>query len=445
MKWVALVLFIAAVPALLGWLRQNSRLAPRAWALMGFLPFVLELWNLNVAPISWALWPGYVKGIEITLLDAVALAVYLSRPRLRAPLPFRSLFIFYIFASLLAVAFADIPQAAFFYSWQLARVFLLFAAVASVCMDDRGPPAIILGMVIGLCMQAGFTIQASLSGATQASGTFGHQNLLGMITHFVAFPALALFLVNGKRRAPLFGVASGVIIAVLGASRATIGLSGIGYISLLVLSIARKSSPRKTAIAGIGLAALAAVAPLASSSLASRFEAAPISGDYDERAAFEKAARLIIADHPMGIGANQYVVRANTGGYSERAGVVWNSGSRSANVHNVYLLVTAETGYLGLVAFVCLLMGPMIVAFRSAWANRGDKRGDLMLGLGVSLAIVSIHCFYEWVFMTYQIQYLFAIVVGMIAGVVRQTRASKLRKIVPTTNVRGDSTIAPVS
>jgi len=212
-----------------------------------------------------------------------------------------------------------------------------------------------------------------------------------------------------------------------------------------VLSIARKSSPRKSAIAGIGFVALLVITPLALSSLAARFEATPIAGAYDERAAFEKAAKMIIADHPMGIGANQYVVTANTQGYSERAGVVWNFGSRAANVHNVYLLVTAETGYLGLIAFVSVLVVPMIAAFRFAWRNRKDRRGELMLGLAVSLAVVGIHCFYEWIFVTYQVQYLFALVVGMIAGMIRQNAASKMRKPVRAVTLDHDGAAVPVS
>ena len=56
----------------------------------------------------------------------------------------------------------------------------------------------------------------------------------------------------------------------------------------------------------------------------------------------------MIADHPLGVGANQYVIVANTGGYSARAGVPWNTDERAAPVHDAYYLVTAELGFLGL-------------------------------------------------------------------------------------------------
>ena len=35
-------------------------------------------------------------------------------------------------------------------------------------------------------------------------------------------------------------------------------------------------------------------------------------------------------NHPMGVGANQYVIVADSKGYSQNAGVIWNSLSRGA-------------------------------------------------------------------------------------------------------------------
>lgn len=434
MKWVALLLFIATVPALMSWLRGNPQRAPTVWAAMAFMPFVMDPWHLKVAPISWALWPGYVKGLEVSLLDAFALAIVLSYQKVRVKSPIFAILTIYILIALLTMAYSPVPQAAFFYAWQLARVMLLFAAAAKICNDERGPSAMIFGMVLGLCVQAGYAIEQRFSGVTQASGTFGHQNLLGMVSHFVTFPALALLMVDGKKRAPLFGVLAGAIVIIFGASRATLGLAAIGFASLLLLSIVRKATPRKSMIVGLGLIGLLAATPLALSSLQMRFEEVPLSTDgYDERQAFERAAKMAIADHPMGVGSNQYVIVANTQGYSDRAGVIWNRGSRSANVHNAYLLVRAETGFLGLAAFIALLFVPISMALRGAWRHRKDPRGDLLLGIGVSLVIVSIHNFYEWIFVVYPVQALFAIDVGIVVALVRQMARedsdnSKLRR-----------------
>ena len=74
---------------------------------------------------------------------------------------------------------------------------------------------------------------------------------------------------------------------------------------------------------------------------------------------------------------------ANGGGYNNEAGVAWAAGSDSALVHNIYLLVGAETGYLGLLAFL-FVYPPLAVAFRCGWRMDGDPRGDFT-GLGVAL------------------------------------------------------------
>jgi O-antigen ligase len=154
--------------------------------------------------------------------------------------------------------------------------------------------------------------------------------------------------------------------------------------------------------------------------LNSRFAVNPISDNYDERAAFQRAAESILSDHPMGIGANNYVVVANVGGYNNRAGVVATASSLGAHVHNAYLLVAAETGYFGLVTFVLLLLQPLAVAFIWGWRAREPLTGDILLGLGVSLLIVYLHSFFEWVLVTYHLQYFVAVQAGMIAGLARQ-------------------------
>ena len=194
---------------------------------------------------------------------------------------------------------------------------------------------------------------------------------------------------------------------------------------LLILSIIRKPSSRKTKIAALGILTLAVAAPLAVSSLDQRFAEKPISGSYDERAAFERAAKMMLADHPMGVGANNYVVVANTNGYSERAGVIWNWTSRSAHVHNTYLLVAAETGYLGLLCFIAFLLWPIVAALKFAWTDRRDPRGDLALGLAVTMIVVALHCFFEWIWVTYVVQYLVGICYAIMAGLMMQRKWEK--------------------
>jgi hypothetical protein len=130
-KWIFLAVIFGAVLPLTGWLRQNPNKAPIVWMLFGLLPFVLGPLHLTVSPISWAGWPGYVKGAEISALDALAVAVYLSLPRGgRHSLPFRLSMGLYFIAVLVSALQTQVPIATLFYAWQLARMFLLYAVAA---------------------------------------------------------------------------------------------------------------------------------------------------------------------------------------------------------------------------------------------------------------------------------------------------------------------------
>jgi O-antigen ligase len=162
----------------------------------------------------------------------------------------------------------------------------------------------------------------------------------------------------------------------------------------------------------------------AASSLQQRFQQHEGSGlrlseEDSERIRYKEAASEILADHPMGIGANHFTYVANVGGYFTRVGEVWGLG-RSSNVHNIYWLVAAETGYIGLVAFVAFILAPLIAALRCGLRHRGDPRGDLLLGLGCSLLVVYIHSFEEWIFVVFDSQYVLAIVIGLIAGLTQE-------------------------
>jgi O-antigen ligase len=421
LKWVILVFALAGIFPLAAWIRRYPSIAPKLWTLMGILPFAqAAIPHLNIAIISWADWPGYVKGVELSALDLVALAFYLALPRALNPVPFRFSIAFYFSAVLISSFQASEPVAALFYPWQLIRIFLIYVVASRACADARFIPAVLTGMAIGLCFEAGVVIWQRFGlGELQPNGTFSHQNLLGLVSHFVVFPILAALLGNPRKVALTAVLLAGATIAVLTASRATIGLAGFGYVALFALSVVRRPTKWKAVIGLIGALAIAVLAVAAFSSLERRFAASSDRG-YDERSAFELAAAMILADHPMGIGANNYAYFATTEGYSRQARVESVDLSLSPHVHNAYLLTAAETGYIGLVAFVLLLLRPLTTALLCAWKNRIDHRSEILLGFGVGLLIVCIHAYFEWVFLTLEVQYLLGMTVGMVAGLTQQ-------------------------
>src|SRR5262249_2649449 len=130
------------------------------------------------------------------------------------PLPFRISMGFYLLTVLLSAIQAAVPFATFFYAWQLARVFLVYAVVTRACADERVAPSLLKGMAIGLCFEAFIVIWERVGlGIIQTSGTFGHQNLLGMVSHFVIFPFFALLLAGERGWWPAITPLAGAIIA----------------------------------------------------------------------------------------------------------------------------------------------------------------------------------------------------------------------------------------
>jgi O-antigen ligase len=243
-----------------------------------------------------------------------------------------------------------------------------------------------------------------------------------MMTHFVVLPAFALMLSGRAGRWVTAAAVIGIPLNVLTTSRGALAFSLLGYSFVFIISSLRKWTGRKRMIMVAAAIGGMMLVPVVISSFDRRFadQAELIASDYNERAAFEKAAGLMLSANPMGHGANHYVVAANLGGYNNRAGVVPVTGSEGANVHNVYFLVAAETGYLGLITFVIMLLQPLSAALLCGWKHRGDQRGDLLIGLGAVLLTVYLHGLLEWIFVLIETQYMFAINLGLIAGLATQ-------------------------
>jgi O-antigen ligase len=388
---------------------------------IGALPFLMSAFpKYEIAIFGVPEWPGFVKGFDVSVLDLIVVAVYINLPRTQKALPFRLSFIFYICAVLLSVLQAPNPTAAFYYVWQLLRMFLTYAVVARLCVDLRLASAVLKGMALGLCFQACVVIWQRFGlHYISATGTFQHQNLLGVMTHFAVFPFFALLLSGKKDWQSTAVPMAGLLIYIFTASRASLGFAAVGCLFLFLLSALRRWTAKKARILLAAVLALAVLSPVAYRQLELRFSVYQLGENTEGgRTALNNAAEIALYDNPLGIGANNFIVVANVQGYYERAGVGFKNTTTSP--HNAYWTTAAETGYIGLLAFLIFLLCPMLVALSCGWYNRKDKRGDLLLGLATSLIIVYVHSYFEWVFLTDLVQYAFAIEIGIIAALAQQ-------------------------
>lgn len=367
-------------------------------------------------------------GLEITLLDILAVAALLSFDRGRIPLWCKLPLLLYIAATVLSIFLAREPMAASFGALQIARMYLVMVVVARACLEPGTAIYILRGMALGMAAHLVAVLYQRFGlGLTQAHGLFIHQNTLGMTAHLVLLPSLALLL-HGYRGTwvQLLTVLTTLLVVVFTASRAAVGFSALGVALVFIILALAGMTQRKLLFALSGVLAVAVIAPLAVSSFERRFQEVPLSEEqYDERAAFNRAALYIVEDNPFGVGSNHYVYVAKNYGYSQRAGVAPSEGNRNNIVHNAYWLAAAETGYPGLVAFCLMLLVPLVTAFRNGWRERASASGALLLGFGVALLIVYLHSLFEWVIFAKEVQYVLVTTMGMVFGISTRIAAER--------------------
>ena len=81
MKWAIFAIALMAMPPLIVWLRGHPQQHLKVWTFIGIFPFVAPILpKTTIALIGAPTYPGFVSGVEISLVDLVLLCIYLSFP-----------------------------------------------------------------------------------------------------------------------------------------------------------------------------------------------------------------------------------------------------------------------------------------------------------------------------------------------------------------------------
>jgi hypothetical protein len=422
-KWIFLLAVLILAPSTFGLIHSDRRNIVRVCFLLGASILLVgpTLWS---APIAWPSWPAPAKGTEISFIDAIALALFLSTPKIRIPPSLKVSYILICLALFVSTCVAYNQIAALFYLWEFLRATLLFLAIARACASEPSAAiAFVTGICVGMIGEAGWVALQYVQHVDRPGGSFGHSNTMGIAANYAVLPALALLVGSRRWLLPSAAVFSGLVCVVLGGSRASMGLFAIGIFLTVVLSIAHRPSPRKFAILGGVILLVITAAPVMIWSVGQRSAESTLSSDSD-RAAMKDAASMIIADHPLGVGSNQYAVVANIGGYLQRAEVPWNEANLRAPVHDTYYLVTAELGFLGLAGLLAMIGSLIALSLKLLGRHLPDGSSELVPGLLAATIVVSIQISYEFTFMEFMIHDLCAINAGILVAIFARTKLS---------------------
>src|SRR6476646_10866590 len=111
MKWVFLLALMIGTPALAGLLRSKPRYLVHTCFFLGASIFLIatKLW---AAPVPWPAWPGPVKGIEVSFVDGISVALIMATKGVRIPMRVKLSFLIYCFAIVISTFGAFQPEAA---------------------------------------------------------------------------------------------------------------------------------------------------------------------------------------------------------------------------------------------------------------------------------------------------------------------------------------------
>lgn len=428
MRYVALVLIVLSLPVFIAWLQSASRNRDYALMAMGLLVFAQGSLSVDAAVISWPLWNGTSRGISVSPLEMLAIALLVTRKRGGARLPFIGVVFGYLAILALSVLYSRMPMASMFSVWDFVRSILIFMGIGYELARPTALRALLRGLSVGLMLQAGYVINQKLSGVVQAPGTLAHQNLLGMMTVLAVLPLLGSLLEGERDWLIKIGVFSGLLIVAGGGSRGALAILVGASVLLVLVSLIRRQTSHKYTIAGGAVLMMLLAAPFAYLTLQDRFGSSSMITQEKQRAAMEVAADGIARDNPFGVGANVYVNVSNLDGYADRAGVAWQKANRSVPVHNAYKLARAETGYHGLAAFVLLLVVPLLAGLRHAFRYRRGAADGLVLGGVAGLGAVVVQSNFEYAIAVHVVQTPMIVCMAIIAG---RMRAARMERSVP--------------
>jgi putative inorganic carbon (hco3(-)) transporter len=220
---------------------------------------------------------------------------------------------------------------------------------------------------------------------TRVGGTIGSPNEAGAYLSVLLAIGVSVLLARVARKYKWLAamvLAAGGAALVLTFSRGAWTAFAVAT-SIVFVSIARRKKISFKPLVAIAAILLVLYLPFQSEINARLF--ADDNGSAESRVPLMKLAFRMIADNPiLGVGSNNFSAAMDDYVSSEfRNGFLY-------TVHNKYLLVWAETGPGGLLAYLAFLIG-MVRMGRACWKKGDGFLGTLALGLSAAIAGNMVH------------------------------------------------------
>ncbi len=430
MKWVVFAIALVGSVPLGLFARVEERVQKVLLALIGLVPFI-EIDRVAINAYSFQRYRGESRGFEITIVDLFAIALFIALPRPpQFPPPYRIARYAYFAVATISMFVAEMPLYSSFSMWKILRAYFCMIVVARAFESPRLGPWLLYGFAGGIAYSLLRSLeQRYLLGIHQAAGAFPHPNSMGMAINLVYPSALALLMAGqGGKTAVAMATAAGVCV-ILTLSRGSLMMFGVATAIVFMGSLWRGFTKRKLYVVGGAVLLGAGVLGYAADTIIERFIKAP-DASVEARELFNQAASMMLSDHPLGVGINNFSYSLSNGGYARALRlpqIDW-----GAIAHHIYWLTLAEMGYLGLVTYVALHAGPLWLSLRHAVKDKRDPRADILLGFFAGLVVTHGQGFAEWVMRQTPMTYLYWSVAGATATLAQQVLLDREKFAAPS-------------
>jgi putative inorganic carbon (HCO3(-)) transporter len=384
-----------------------------------FFLFILALvvpFNSDII-FNYRFHPGGAKGWTISLIDIPLIALYLlwlfenlnhQKKSINWFPAFTVPFFGFISISLLSLLQANYVELGLFQILLLIKRFLLVFYIANQVNDERTVKWILIALFLGCLLQSGIGLAQYMKGGkiglyllgerpddidllstgafenlARVTGTFWHSNGFAFYLQMIIPLGIGVILLgsNGTYRISIsILMIFGFIVLILTLSRGA-WLSFIVSILYLVWHYLKRIRVKISSLFPrllVAMIILLLAALLFGSTIYDRF----VIDDYgsaESRVPMMKTALNIISHHPIiGIGINNY---AET---MIQYDVTGNDFSLYRPVHNLFLLIAAESGLIGLICFAWALIAAMRMGMK-ALKNKNNFNAGIIIGMVAGL------------------------------------------------------------
>jgi O-antigen ligase len=406
-KYAVFWAVLAATPAL-AWVLALSKRWIR-WAFYGMLGGLALYEETSISFLSNEFYRGTSRGMEVSILYILALAVVLAlalRGKRQPPFPEAGirLYAVYFLLCLPSLWNADSVVIGWLEVWKMMMMFLCWHAVYGYLAATGDADAVIKALALVVFANTVAVVRQHYA-FLLTQGIFPHRNGMAMAMNLLGPMFLAGYLQLGLKdrlgRMCAVAFACAALCGMWSYSRGATAVLPIGYgiaAGGCLLGTWRSPGAALGRLAPVLLAGLVGLASIWGH-LVERFTGAS-SASGDTRIALNTCALEMMKDHPLaGVGINNWILNVwEDRPYMDRAEekLQREIGDRGI-VETVYLLVGAECGIPALAAMLAWFFWHGVACVKLSRSLRGTRWHFVAVGLAGGLAANYLQSTLEWV------------------------------------------------